>query len=127
MSVMKLLARIVAPSDMDFKDRDGAMTTLHDHTYGITSDPLTQFSCVLSALIHDAAHYGVANAQLIKENDALALKYKNQSIAEQYSLDLCWSLLMEEEFSNLRAAIYVNESEMRRFRYVVHCLSHAVV
>lgn len=28
-------------------------STLHDHTYGITSDPLTQFSCVLAALIHD--------------------------------------------------------------------------
>ena len=25
---------------------------LHDHTYGITSDPLTQFVCVLSAMIH---------------------------------------------------------------------------
>jgi hypothetical protein len=50
MSVVKLLSRIVAPSDNDF-DENG--TSLHDHTYGITSDPLTQFSCVLSALIHD--------------------------------------------------------------------------
>ena len=25
----------------------------HDNTYGITSDPLTQFSVVLSALVHD--------------------------------------------------------------------------
>jgi hypothetical protein len=50
MSVVKLLSRIVAPSDNDF-DENGS--SLHDHTYGITSDPLTQFSCVLSALIHD--------------------------------------------------------------------------
>ena len=30
---------------------------LHDHTYGITSDPLTQFACVFSALIHDVSGY----------------------------------------------------------------------
>jgi hypothetical protein len=24
-------------------------STLHDHTYGITSDPLTQFACVFAA------------------------------------------------------------------------------
>jgi 3'5'-cyclic nucleotide phosphodiesterase len=101
---------------MDFQDKDGAMTTLHDHTYGITSDPLTQFSCVLSALIHDACHSGVTNAQLIKENNALASKYKNQSIAEQFSLDVSWNLLMEPDYANLRAAIYVDETEMRRFR-----------
>lgn len=28
-------------------------STLHDHTYGITSDPLTQLSLVFSAMIHD--------------------------------------------------------------------------
>jgi len=54
MSVTKLLGRIVAPSANDF-DISVAESgqALHDHTYGITSDPLTQFSCVLSALIHD--------------------------------------------------------------------------
>ena len=55
MSTTKLLSRIVAPSARDF---DASMAEskmrLHDHTYGITSDPLTQFACVLSALIHDA-------------------------------------------------------------------------
>jgi class 3 adenylate cyclase len=52
MSVVKLLSRIVAPSDNDFDEKG---ESLHDHTYGITSDPLTQFACVLSALIHDGA------------------------------------------------------------------------
>lgn len=40
----------------------GAMTfafTLHDPTYGITSDSLTQLACILSALIHDVDHVGV--------------------------------------------------------------------
>ena len=52
MSVVKLLSRIVAPSDLDFENSATKNQTLHDHTYGITSDPLTQFACVLSALIH---------------------------------------------------------------------------
>jgi hypothetical protein len=45
---------------------------LHDHTYGITSDPLTQFAVVLSALVHDVDHGGVPNFLLVKENEALA-------------------------------------------------------
>ena len=57
MSVTKLMSRIVAPTenDMNIEGRFGGMSTLNleDHTYGITSDPLTQFACVFSALIHD--------------------------------------------------------------------------
>lgn len=51
MSVVKLLKRIVAPDVQDVK------TTLHDHTYGITSDPLTRFAVVFSALIHDVGKF----------------------------------------------------------------------
>ena len=40
MSVTKLLSRIVAPRIVDLEDES---TSLHDHTCGITSDPLTQF------------------------------------------------------------------------------------
>ena len=84
MSVSKLMSRIVAPSDMDFGDSIAKRETLHDHTYvrlrttlllqiegllptlsvsndippqGITSDPLTQFACVFSALIHDGMYF----------------------------------------------------------------------
>lgn len=55
MSVVKLLSRIVVPADIDYENlgMDKIASTLHDHTYGITSDPLTQFACVFSALIHD--------------------------------------------------------------------------
>ena len=71
MSVTKLLSRIVAPSDINYEDSsesedsnspdDGEKerklaSTLHDHTYGITSDPLTQLAMVFSALIHDVDH-----------------------------------------------------------------------
>ena len=88
MSVVKLLSRIVAPTDEVFQvqSKDSVASSMHDHTYGITSDPLTQFACVLSALIHDADHPGVPNAQLVKEGNNLATFYQNQSVAEQIPL-----------------------------------------
>ena len=90
MSVGKLLSRIVAPSDMDYTTKEQAKRKLHDHTYGITSDPLTHFACILSALIHDVDHQGVSNMQLIQENDPLVDAYNGKSMAEQNSVDLAW-------------------------------------
>jgi 3'5'-cyclic nucleotide phosphodiesterase len=88
-------------------------------TYGITSDPLTRFAVILSALWHDVDHTGVTNGQLVKENDPVAVMYKNRSVAEQNSVELAWSLLMGDQFSDLRRVIYVNENEYRRFRELV--------
>eukprot|EP00980_Cylindrotheca_fusiformis_P022361 scaffold9240_cov126-Cylindrotheca_fusiformis.AAC.1 len=122
-SVKKLLARIVKvgegnglgasdPSDsVDLVDLAG-------HSYGITSDPLTQFAVVFSAVIHDVDHPGVPNIQLVKENTRWALMYK-KSIAEQKSVDLAWDMLMEDEYSSLRACIYQTEDDLRRFRQLV--------
>ena len=73
----------------------------------------------MSALIHDADHPGVPNAQLIKEKTRIAVYYKNQSIAEQNSVDLCWDLLMDPRFKTLRETIYSNDIERRRFRQLV--------
>uniref|UniRef100_A0A7S3L4M9 Phosphodiesterase n=1 Tax=Amphora coffeiformis TaxID=265554 RepID=A0A7S3L4M9_9STRA len=115
MSVTKLMSRIVAPSHLDEDNADA----LHDHTYGITSDPLTQFACAFSALIHDVDHTGVPNAQLIKENADIADYYKNRSVAEQNSLDLSWRLLMDPQFDALRSAICGTEDELSRFRKLV--------
>ena len=59
-SVIKLLSRIVAPSYVDDQETTASgndldtADKLHDHTYGITSDPLTQFACAFSSLIHDS-------------------------------------------------------------------------
>lgn len=56
MSVTKLLSRIVAPDDVLSKENEDdqkVCKNLHDHTFGITSDPLTQLAVVISALIHD--------------------------------------------------------------------------
>ncbi|EEC45650.1 predicted protein, partial [Phaeodactylum tricornutum CCAP 1055/1] len=105
MSVTKLLSRIVAPSDVldglsnnggSGRGRNRLASNLHDHTYGITSDPLTQFACVFSALIHD-----------------------NKSVAEQNSIDLAWDLLIDDSYAELRNTIYATQEEQLRFRQLV--------
>ena len=117
MSVVKLFSRIVAP---DIQTSEGELAKdLHDHTYGITSDPLTQFACILSALIHDVDHQGVPNTQLIKENAAIAAVYKGKSVAEQNSVDIAWDLLMQDTFVDLRRTIYTTVDEFKRFRQLV--------
>lgn len=119
-SVRKMLTRIISSgepgnaspgNDMDLVDRAG-------HSYGITSDPLTQFAVVFSAIIHDAEHPGVPNTQLLKEETEQAKKYK-VSIAEQNSISIAWDLLMQPQYENLRACIYSNEEELKRFRQLV--------
>jgi 3'5'-cyclic nucleotide phosphodiesterase len=121
MSVNKLLGQIVAPKIGlgACSDADQQAAVLHDHTCGITSDPLTQFAVVLSALIHDLDHPGVSNAQFMKEDPKLALRYKEKSVAEQNSVDLAWSILMMSDYDQLRAAIFANETELRRFRHLL--------
>jgi 3'5'-cyclic nucleotide phosphodiesterase len=118
MSVNKLLTRIVAPKiDLNAcSNVDQQAAFLHDHTCGITSDPLTQFAVVFSALIHDLDHPGVSNSQLIKEDPKLAVRYKEKSVAEQNSVNLAWRVLMSPAYDQLRTAIFSSETELRRFR-----------
>jgi 3'5'-cyclic nucleotide phosphodiesterase len=117
MSVVKLMSRIVAPADVDINEFSNK--SLHDHTYGITSDPLTRLAVVFSALIHDVDHQGVSNIQLIKEGLPIATYYKNTSVAEQNSIDMAWELLMDSNYQNLRRAIYTTSAEFKRFRSLV--------
>ena len=123
MSVVKLLSRIVSPTDQHCRtNKDGNVelaSTLHDHTYGITSDPLTQFACVFSALIHDVDHQGIPNSQLIVEKSPLVETYKGKSLAEQNSVDLSWRLLMDDQFEDLRNIIASSKNEMDHFRHLV--------
>ena len=113
MSVVKLLNRIVAP---DLGEKSVNTRSVHDHTYGITSDPLTSFAVILAALLHDVDHQGVSNAQLVAENAVIAAVYKNKSVAEQNSFSLGWSLLLEEEYTALRHTIYGTTAEFHRFK-----------
>jgi hypothetical protein len=96
---------------------------LHNFTYGISSDPLTRFAVIFSALIHDAGHTGVPNAQLAKEEPAAAAKYSSKSLAEQQSIDIAWQLLMGPSFENLRNCIFSTDAERSQFRQlIVNCV-----
>jgi hypothetical protein len=127
MSVSKHLKRIVSP-DIEFdedemkacsQDKGAAMALLHDYTHGINSDPLTHFAIVFSGLVHDVDHRGISNMQLEKEEPALAEHFKHKSLAEQNSLDLAWTLLMSEQFKELRQCLFFSQDELARFRQVI--------
>jgi hypothetical protein len=119
MSVSKLLSRIVAPKAVTESKRDNMALALHDHTYGITSDPLTQFAVVLAALLHDVDHRGVPNFVLVKENPNLAVAYNCKSVTEQNSVDLAWSVFMDPAFSKPRECLYTTTDELCRLRQII--------
>jgi class 3 adenylate cyclase len=119
MSVSKLLSRIVAPKACAESEEDDLALALHDHTYGITSDPLTQIAVVIAALLHDVDHRGVPNFVLIKEDPNLAATYDCKSVAEQNSVDLAWTVLMDPAFEKLRGCLYKTEEELRRLRQLI--------
>lgn len=121
MSVAKLMSRIVASDDyFEQEESDESLESFkHRRTFGIASDPLTLFSCAFAALIHDVDHPGVPNPQLAKEDPILAAKYRNRSVAEQHSIDVAWTMLMGDAYTELRSAICDSEEDRLRFRELV--------
>jgi hypothetical protein len=111
MSVNKLMKRIV--------DQEGTEADVKCKTFRISDDPLVHFAVVFSALVVDVDHRGVPNEQLIKERDALAIRYKNKSVVQQNSIKLAWETLKEDGFDELRNCIYEDEAERYRFRQLV--------
>jgi 3'5'-cyclic nucleotide phosphodiesterase len=120
---LKLISRIVSPLESLSKqfgsERRLNASKLYDHTFGLTSDPLTLFACAFSALIQSVDHPGVPNAVLVNEDGDLAKKYGGQSIAEQNSVEVAWNLLMADKYSDLRASIFPTSSEQNHFRQIV--------
>jgi hypothetical protein len=112
LAAQKLIQRMMTSKKLD--DRG-----FHTRSYGISSDPLTQFAIVFAALIHDVGHAGIPNAQLILEEADVAIKFKNRSVAEQNSVSLAWGLLMQHRFMKLRKVIYRTNVERKRFRQVL--------
>lgn len=55
----------------------------------------------------------------MKEGTRLASIYKKRSVAELISLDLAWNLLMEDNYRDLRDAIYQTDAEFLRFRQLM--------
>jgi hypothetical protein len=106
----KLLNRLINSDEYDTE------VELHDSTFGISSDPLTHFAIVFAALIHDADHTGLPNAQLVKDHHDLANRFENKSVAEQNSVHMGWEMLMDPRFERLRKCIYQTNVERKRFR-----------
>mmetsp|Transcript_24295 Transcript_24295/g.59496 ORF Transcript_24295/g.59496 Transcript_24295/m.59496 type:complete len:1200 (-) Transcript_24295:66-3665(-) len=122
MSANKLLKRIVSP-DKTMDDLEASIRSNHDSTFGLASDPLTQFAIVFSAIIHDVDHSGVSNAQLAKEKNRIADMYKNQSVAEQNSIDLTFEVLTSGAYSDLMDCICADQQQYQRFRQlVINCV-----
>ena len=116
------MGRIVPTSSPDARSKvySGVdALALHDHTYGITSDPLTQFACIFAALIHDVDHHGVANMQLVHEQDPLAVMYDGNSVLEQNSVVVAWNLILESRFKALRMTLCASLTEAKHFRQLV--------
>lgn len=131
-ALTKLLSRVVATSldeleneveeddsleDVQVTDNMAAM--LHHHTFGIASDPLTQFGLVFAALIHAVDHRGLSNQDESSARPESAALYRHRSVVEQRSVEKAWKKLMEPDFTELRKCIYNNEVELQRFRQVV--------
>eukprot|EP00980_Cylindrotheca_fusiformis_P023291 scaffold10332_cov101-Cylindrotheca_fusiformis.AAC.2 len=120
MSANKLLQRIVIPSTKEKKEK---RKQAHEYTFGLTSDPLTQFAIVFSAIIHDLDHHGVSNQQLVKEKNRLSVMYDDKSVAEQNSIDLAFEVLTSPSYSDLVSCICDNEDDYKRFRQlVINCV-----
>ncbi|KAL3904153.1 MAG: hypothetical protein SGARI_005047, partial [Bacillariaceae sp.] len=86
------------------------------YTYGFKDDPLMQFALLFSALIHDVQHRGIPNRELAQEDDELAIKYNDQSIAENQSLFIGFSELLKSDYDKLRVVIFPKKEDYRRFR-----------
>mmetsp|Transcript_8331 Transcript_8331/g.17338 ORF Transcript_8331/g.17338 Transcript_8331/m.17338 type:complete len:523 (+) Transcript_8331:164-1732(+) len=86
------------------------------YTFGFRDDPLMQFGMLFSALIHDVDHRGIPNRILASEDGDLAIKYNDQSIAENESLFIGFSELLKKKYDNLRRVIFPEREDYRRFR-----------
>jgi len=65
-------------------------------TFGLRHDPVRLMALVWAALVHDVDHHGVPNRQLSTEegDHPLAIRYNDQSIAENQSLFLAFDELL---------------------------------
>lgn len=88
-------------------------------TFGFRDDPLMQLVMVFSALIHDVEHQGIPNRQLALEDDALAIQYNDQSIAEMRSTFIGFSELLKPDYESLRKVIFPVKEDYLRFRSAV--------
>lgn len=81
---------------------------------GLKSDPLAQSALLLACLAHDVEHPGVSNAQCVHEKTDLALLYQYRCVAEQNSIDVVWTLFLNQRYEDLREALCPSTDHLRR-------------
>jgi hypothetical protein len=118
-SASKLLDMVLCEYDYTYTISTTPIRRPARVTFGLKSDPLTQLAFLFSALVHDVEHTGVSNRQLVLECDELALMYNDQSVAEQRSLAIAFSMLMKKGFETLRDVLFQDRKEYMRFRKIV--------
>lgn len=91
----------------------------HNRTFGISSDPLVQFTIMLATLVHDLDHPGVPNRQLVREGSPMASKFESRSLAQQNAIQRAWDLLSQDNFKELRNTICPTAKELKRFRAIL--------
>ena len=89
------------------------------HAYGLRTNFEYHLALIFAALVHDVDHGGVSNQTLINECDPLSILYNDQSVLEQRSLAVAFTVLMESRFEELRAAMFPKQSDFMEFRKVV--------
>ena len=103
----------------DDPDSELAPRPHRSSTFGIATDPIIKFCLIYAALIHDVDHQGIPNRQLSRENHPLALLYNDKSIAEQNSLKVAFSTLMDPRFAELRHTLCPTSEDQFEFRRIV--------
>jgi D-ribose pyranose/furanose isomerase RbsD len=139
MSVVKLLHRMIpSPSSLkrlntngEDEDNDEGENIEQNDVRNMYLDPITPFTCVLAALIHDVDYNGIPTSQTLSSTDHNLLsttttaKKQNSGISsEQNAIHVAWTLLTKPDFYLLRQAIFGSSSsnsyqvELNRFQYI---------
>jgi hypothetical protein len=88
-------------------------------TFGLRKDPTALFGLVFSALIHDVGHPGISNRQRVNEQDAMAIRYNDESVHENYALSYAFGEFLGNDFGDLRRTIFPADAHYRYFRKLV--------
>jgi 3'5'-cyclic nucleotide phosphodiesterase len=122
-STLTLLRKLKSSSDSTKtnarEEVNHTVNTKRDDRDFLLFDPMIEFALVFAAMIHDVDHQGISNRMLIQESTPIAKKYENKSVAEQNSIDIAWTLLMESDYEDLRKCLCPTPQEYQRFRQVV--------
>lgn len=88
-------------------------------SYGLTTNFGHHLALIFAALVHDVDHGGVSNQVLIDECDPLSILYNDQSVLEQRSLAVAFTVLMEPQFEELRHVMFPTQKSFMEFRKIV--------